>query len=90
MKLYGKLALRYFFLIGCFPSSNLREILCALCKSPRIAFRLYFLETVYDQGSGTLDSLTTTDVSMIPFLIVISVSKNLLGFTSIVNFIFES
>ena len=67
MKLYGKLTLRYFFLIRCISSSKLVEILSALCKSPRIAFRLYFLGTADDQRLGILDSFTTTDVSMIPF-----------------------
>ena len=36
IKLYRKLTLRYFFLIC--SSSKLLEILCALCKPPRIAF----------------------------------------------------
>ena len=49
---------------------------------------LYFLGTADDQLLGILDSFTTTDVSIVPFAILISVSKNLLGFTSIVNFIF--
>ena len=57
-------------------------------KSPRIAFRLYFLGTADDERLGILYSLTKTDVSMIPLLIIFSVSKNLLGFTSILNFIF--
>ena len=42
IKLYGILTLRYFFLIRFFSSSKLLEILCALYKSPRIAFLLYF------------------------------------------------
>ena len=40
-----------FFLIHCFLSSKLLEILCALCKSSRIAFRLYFLGTADHQWS---------------------------------------
>ena len=124
MILYGKLTLRYFFLIQDFSSSKLLEILCALCKSPRIAFRLYFSGNADDQWLGILNSFMTTDVSVIPFLtlfflmfpfdpleniskplvfwclqedrkgilgrkglIIISVSKTLLGSTSIFNFI---
>ena len=83
IKLYGKLTFRYFFLICYFSSSKLLEILCALCKSSRIAFLLYFFGPANDQWLGILDSFTTTDVLMIPFLIIISVSKNLLGFTFI-------
>ena len=58
---------------------KLLEILCALYKSPRIAFLLYFLGTGDDQWLGILDYFTATDVLMILLLIMISVSKNLLG-----------
>ena len=37
--------------LHCFLSSILLEILCALCKSSRIAFRLYFLGTADHQWS---------------------------------------
>ena len=55
------------------------------CKSPTITFRLYYLTTADDQWLGVLDTFTTTDIWMIPFLIIISISKNLLGSTSLVN-----
>ena len=47
---------------------RLNEILCTLCKFPIIAFRLYFLGTADDRWFK-LDCFTTTDVSVIPFLI---------------------
>ena len=87
MKLLGKLTLRYFFLIRCFSSLKLLEISCTLCKSPRIAFHLWFWGTADDYWLGILDSFTKTDVSILLFLIIISVSKYLPGFTSIANFI---
>ena len=52
MKRYEKLAPRYFLLIRCFSKSL--ETLCAPCKSPRIAFCLYFLRTGDDQWLGIL------------------------------------
>ena len=69
MELYGKLTLGHFSLIQCFSSLELFEILCAFCTFPRIAFQLNFLVAADDQRLGVLDSFTTTDVSMIPFLI---------------------
>ena len=77
--MYRKLTPIYFFLISFFSSSKLLEILCALYKSPRIAFLLYFLGTGDDQWLGILDYFTATDVLMILLLIMVSVSKNLLG-----------
>ena len=62
MKLYGKLTLRVFLLKLRFLSSKLVEILCALFKSPRITFRLYFLGTADGQRLGILDPFATTDV----------------------------
>ena len=48
-------------------SSKLLEILCALCKSHRTVFCLFFLGTVDDQWLSILDSFTATDVSMVYF-----------------------
>ena len=76
------------FLIRCFSSSKLLEILSAVCKSPRLVFCLYFLGTADDQWLSILDSFNTKDVSVIPFVITIPVWKNIVGFISIANFIF--
>ena len=64
MKLLGKLTLRYFFLIRCFSSLKLLEISSTLCKSPRIAFHLWFCGTADDYLLGILDSFTKTDVTI--------------------------
>ena len=64
--------------VRCFSNSVLFGILCILCKSTKIAFHLYFLWTAEDQLLSILSS--TIDVSMIIFLIIISASKNVLGY----------
>ena len=45
--------------------------------SPEIAFRLYFWGTADVQWLGIWGPFTPTDDSMIPFLIIVFVSKNL-------------
>ena len=78
--------IKIWFFYTLFSNSDLLEILFTLCRSPRTAFCLYLLRTANDRSLGILYS--ATDVSMKPFLIIISVSQNLIGYMSMVNFTF--
>ena len=71
------------FFYTLFSNSDLLEILFILCRSPRTAFRLYHLRTANGRSLGIVYSVI--DVSMKPFLIIISAFQNLIGYMSMVN-----
>ena len=71
--------------------SKVLDILFDLWRSPITAFRLYRFGTLDDQCTGSLDVLQKTSVvmlSLLSLLLMILVSRNLQGFTSMVKFIF--
>ena len=86
--LLGYPTLVNFFLILTISVEKSEAILCALCSSPVIAFRLYRLGTLEDQKTGSLPGFSYTDVTVSPFTCEILVSRNLLGFSSTVCRIF--
>ena len=74
-----KINTKIFFCNALFLSSKLLGILCIICKSPRIAFPLYFLGTADDQ---LLDIGVTVNlfVPNAPFLYRLKTSENLTVF----------
>ena len=87
--LLGKPTAVYLLTIHLISMSNLEAIFLALCNSPIIELRLY-LTGIFDvQCAGSFFILLDSWVVILLLLRIISVSRNLIGSNSKVNFIFS-
>ena len=84
----GYPALLYFTLIALILMSKFDAIFLDLCKSPEMVFRLYLFGILETQGTALISLRYTCVVTTPSLFIMIFVSKNFSGFTSIVNFMF--
>ena len=76
------------YLISWTTFSKLFEICFDRWRSPAIAFCFSLLETLDDQCIGSLGGFHYASVVILPLLLIMFVSINLEGFTSIIKFTF--